>query len=489
MTATLNAPAPLFDLEALDRRDRELAGRPMPTPAYSTRRPAGLASRVDQVAAAISLYGRELIPWQRHAADLATCMNPPGSHFFWRFQTVIIVVPRQAGKTELAGALLLDRALSRARQQLRMTAQNGKYAGLLWRRVIDPLEQLPPLWETMKVGRSNGNEFADFLTGSSLRPFPPTRDALHSQTVNVALTDEAWSFTREDGAEMNAAVRPAMITRRDRQHIIISAMGDDRSTWLDDLILAGRASIFDPTSTTLYLEYSPPAGADPYDPATWEYHPALGHLVTLRDLAGETSDHANFVRSYLNISLRDSTGPVDLERWDALPAAPAPAKPLPAAVSWDVAIDGTAASIWSAELLPGDVLALRVVESRADTAWLAPRLGELARAGVKLHAPATHGQARAVTDALERAGRRVSTADKADESLAWASLARRLTAGSIAHDHSPALRAALKVARLSPGDNPAPSRQRSLGTIDALTAAQLAAHIATRTTRPLQLWS
>lgn len=476
-----------FDLEALTARDKELAGRPMPPPRYATTRPDCLRSRLDAVVAASELYGRPLIPWQRHAADLATCLNPPGAHFLWRYQVVIIVVPRQAGKTELAQALLTERAFSRANHEIRVTAQSGKYASALWRRFIDPLENYPAIWDTMRVGRSGGNERAIFASGSVIAPFPPKRDALHSQTISTVLVDEAWAHSKASAAELIAAVRPAQITRRDRQLIIISAMGDDRSDWLEEQIDLGRASISDPNSTTLYLEWSPDPELDLYDPATWEYHPALGHLITLVDLAGETADHTNFVRSYMNRSIRDQSGPVDLTVWDEL-TEEAPTGTFNIA-AFDVSIDGNAASVWTCRTDQDDTQHLAMIDTRAGTDWLPPLLDQLHQAGVTLHAPATHGQVRSVIDGLTRAKIPVTTWTAADESLAWANLTRRIKARTIRHTGSLTLREALKVVRLPPRTvNPAPDRRQSLGLIDSIGAAQLAAHASARPRTPLQLW-
>ena len=58
------------------------------------------------------------MPWQRYVADVACELDPehPGE---WWYHTVMVSVPRQAGKSDLVGAIHLHRMLAFADHRAR----------------------------------------------------------------------------------------------------------------------------------------------------------------------------------------------------------------------------------------------------------------------------------------------------------------------------------------------------------------------------------
>lgn len=459
-------------------------------PRYATRRNLDLRTRGGKVAVLAGEMGRRLTPTQQYIADVATELNPPGSRLRWRYQQIVISLPRQTGKTTLMRPLFLERVLTNRACQAFMTAQLGKDASARWEDLVTDLEVSPLFKSFMTVRRGKGDQRATFPNSSFIAPFAPEKTGLHGYSPPLVLVDEGWAFSAEAGADLMRAIRPAQITKTDRQLIIISAAGNQQSEWWNALVEAGRASVSDPRSRMAYFEWSADEDGDPYDPATWDYHPGLDGLITIEDLAEEAkpenNSHADFLRGFLNIStkVRDETV-LDLDAWDDLTAEQTPPEPASVAYAYDVAIDRTAASVWAAWRDPAGVLQLRVLETREDADWLPDYVANLQReTGASIGAD-DGGPARVVTDRLRRGNVPIEVIGGSEASTAWGAIKAGVRDRTLNHDGSPALRAALEVAVERPvGDAVALSRRKSLGPIDAAISATTAGWIADRLNVP-----
>jgi phage terminase large subunit-like protein len=113
-----------------------------------------------------------------------------------------------------------------------------------------------------------------------------SEDAGHGDTLDDGTIDEA-RFQVDDRTE--AAMAPAMSTRRDPQKWIISTAGGADSPYLYRKVTAGRAACeTGEHGTTAFFDWSSPDDADPGDPETWRgCSPALGHTITERFLQSE----------------------------------------------------------------------------------------------------------------------------------------------------------------------------------------------------------
>jgi len=460
---------------------------------YATRPNPELRSRGREIAVLAETLGRPLKPHQAYIADVGTELNPPGSHFLFRYQRVIIAEPRQVGKTTLLRPVVLDRCLMRPRSSVFMTAQNGKYASARWADLIDDLDGTA-FARFAEIKRGKGSEVLTWPNGSKVAPFPPTRDGLHGEYPDLVVTDEGWAFSAEGWLNLQRAVRPAQQTRRARQQWVMSAAGAADSEAWDELVEIGRASVDDPTSDTAYFEHSMDPDADPYDPAAWDFHPGLDGLITLDDLANEAkpenNTHADFLRGFMNIStkVRDHTV-IDLGLFATLAAPLAPPPPSERVYAFDVAIDRTAASVWSAWTGEDGHTELRVVESREGDTWLPDFLTDLAHThGVTVHAYAG-GPAAVHVDALTRDGVPVEVLAGAERATAWEAFKGAVSTKALRHDGSPALRAGFQSAVERTDDDGARlSRRRSLGPIDAPLAAVTARWYADRATPTIQVF-
>lgn len=464
------APARILTIEDLRR-----------PPRYATRRNPALRTRGGKVGAIARALGKPLLPHQQYIADVALELNPPGSRLRYRYQRIIVSLPRQSGKTTLMRPIFLERVLARKGTQAFMTAQLGKDATARWEDLVSDLETQPALSAFARITRSKGSERCEFPNGSFISPFAPGKKSLHGYSPPLVFIDEGWAFSEEDGADLMKAIRPAQLTKTDRQHFIVSAAGDADSTWWDMLTEAGREAVKDPRSTTAYFEWSGPDpiedGADPLDPASWEYHPGLDGLITLEDIAAEAdpsaNSHGDFLRGLMNISTktRDKTV-VDMSVWDGRKETLPPPDPAAAAYAYDVAIDRTSASIYSAWRDDAGVMNLSVYKTDEGVTWLAPEVKRMKDDGLTVVAD-DGGPARAVTRQLDRQGYDIPTMTGKDYATAWTEFKGMVKDGPFKHDGSAALRTALEVAVEGggAGDNPSPSRKHSLGPIDSLVAS------------------
>lgn len=482
----------LSDAPALHRVSApEELSRP---PKYATRRNPDLRTYGGKIGVLAREIGKPFLPHQQYIMDVGTELNPPGSRLLYRYQLVVSSLPRQVGKTTMMRPRTLHRLLSQPGVQVYMCAQLGKYSADRWEDLVGDFEHSPLIAGFADIKRGKGDQRCTFPNRSFVAPFAPHRDALHSTTPSEVDVDEAWAFSAEQGEDLIKAIRPAQITRKDRQLWIFSAAGDAESEWWEALQEAGRKAVGDPKSKMAYFEWGMKEGADPYDPASWDFHPGLDGLITKEDLAEEAkpenNTHAAFLRGFMNVSTKQRDNTVlDLATWDQRARTADPEPPAPESMAWgyDVAVDRSSASVWAAWRDDDGALQLSVVEHREGAAWLADFLAKVLD-GEHDDYPAPGvlaaddgGPTRNVTDELVRRGYDVEVLTGRDSSTAWTNLKAHVGDATFHHDGSAALRAAIEVAaEKAAGDATALSRRHSLGPINPLIAAEVAAWYADR---------
>lgn len=409
--------------------------------AYATVRDPGARTLGPLVAHLAAQLGTPLMPWQRYVADVALELHPddPGR---WRYPTVIVTVPRQSGKTVLLRAVALDRCLSRARTRVFMTAQTGKDAHTRWKDTVEVIER-SAFGPHVRVNRAAGAPTFTLPNASQVRAFAPTPKSIHGETPHLVMVDEGWVFDAAQGEDLMGAIRPAQITLPDRQLWIVSTRGSLDSTFLDAWIDAGRAATKDPGAAVAFFEWSAPEGADAYDPATWEFHPALGHTITRDDLAAEAAEASRGVweRAFMNRRTTTLESIIDLEAWDALedPDMVPPGR-VPV-LGYDADRDG--ASVVAAWWDTAQRVTVRMVATGPGPAWLVDAVPTLVAGLAPDHVMADDGgHARSVTEDLRRAGLVIDTVAGRDFGTMCSSLLRLARSGRIAHDGSPELRTA-----------------------------------------------
>lgn len=343
------------------------------TPRYATPRTPSRASRGAEIAAVAQILGKPLLPWQRLVADVAGEVLDDGRP---AYRSVVLQVPRQAGKTSLMLAFMAHRALRWGiPQNVVYTAQTGFHARDKFRNDHVPILQaskLGPLIDRVFMGA--GLEAIVFKNGSRILPLGSTASAMHGKTLDLVVIDEA-RFDKT--ADREAGALPAMATRNDAQLFIISTAGDVESTFFRQKVEQGRAAVEEGRTTDIaYIEWS--AGDDDLDdPATWwDMHPALGHLITEDTIrhAKATLSPDQFAQEYGNRWSAASETLIDPKAWQKIQdRKAAPEGDL--SFCLDVALDRSRATIAVADKA-GRV---EIIDSRDGVAWVGARCQQLSR--------------------------------------------------------------------------------------------------------------
>jgi hypothetical protein len=428
-------------------------------------------------------------PWQWDVADVAGESNDAGDGF--RYRTVVLSVPRRAGKSTLVLAANLDRLDLIADARNWYTCANGReVAAKLFRDEWAPM--LEPLSRLYRLRKSQGSEGVHKRRGSSrLQLFAPTPTALHSTNVDTATVDEAWAASIDEGEGIESGITPAQLTRPWRQTWIVSAGGTIESTWWDRWLQTGEAGVegvalFDYGADPLADDY------DPGDPRVWaRSHPTAGVAFPLDVLAHEWAtrrDDAAFERAYLNVWPRPSSvlqqAGLELAQWRAA-AAPEVA-PVPAALAVDVAADRSSASLAVAGAHPDDPtrIAVEILDHRRGLDWLADAVAE-ARGRYRAPVVADSLVAASIVAELRRRRVKVDPVGASDHARACSMFVDRLAWHTLTHRSQAVLDDAIMGARRRPlGDAWLWSRRNSSVDISPLVAATLAVWGAVTKPRP-----
>ena len=451
-----------------------------PPPKYGTARNLKNPSFGARVAAVATYLGTPLMPWQRRVANVVMELNPrdPGA---WRYQQVVISVPRQAGKTALLRAIMADRLMNYARHEVLMTAQTGKDARKRWKQLTEALraEKKPDIFKTRL---SQGSEAVTFIpNGSKISPFAPTPKSIHGDSLHLVTVDEAWAFDSEKGAALETAINPTQLTVKDSQLIIVSTKGTASSAYLNQLIEKGREAVKDPLASMAYFEWSADeeqADENPYSDETLAFHPAIGYTQNADKIRSlETGSLDAWKRSILNLEAATESTILNLAVWDSLADNPqVPDSISQVSLGFDVAQNREGAAIYAAWTDSAKGLQIALVKQAPGVSWLLDDLPALAGLGYRDIIADDSGTARTVIGDLDTETRdKVSVLKPREYATACQLFLDRVKAGEITHDHNPQLRDAIANAALrSMGGAVAFDARKSAGAIDTLRAAALA---------------
>ena len=268
-------------------------------PTYTTKR-TDRPTRGSTIEAASLLIGRvPFMAHQRHIADVANEIDP-ATGLLW-YDTIVVVMPRQQGKTTLLEPSLVAAALRRPDIDVVYTAQDRQMSK---RRLIDELAdkrlaRRPELSGQFKVRRSNGSEAIRWGNGSQITTVANTDQAGHGLTLDLAVLDEAFSH---DDLTVVTALEPTTVTRPDPQVWIVSTVGDGTDGLLQHFQEIGQTSLTDPASRVAYFEWSATDDDDRDDPAVWaRVMPALGTTIAAERIRSRRANLTPevFDRSYL----------------------------------------------------------------------------------------------------------------------------------------------------------------------------------------------
>jgi hypothetical protein len=283
-------------------------------PLYATQRTPGRLTLGPRVADVAETLGKPAMPWQRYVYDVALEIDEDKVDRQGRplpaYHTIIIVVMRQNGKTELIFPAMTHRVMAFddfGPQRILYTAQTADDARKKWRDVHVARLLKSPYKSLFTPRLALNKEALLWVNGSSWSPASTTaKTGGTGDTLDMGVIDEAWAADRR----REAAMRPAMLTRPARQTWIMSMVpGPSRAStaeaqFLRDKIALGREAVRnDVRSGIFYIEFGAEEGMDPLDPATWwSCMPALGHTIGESSIQDdlEVMDMLDFEAEYLS---------------------------------------------------------------------------------------------------------------------------------------------------------------------------------------------
>lgn len=318
------------------------------------------------------------MPWQRDVAAVATEYDPVTGVPFWR--EVFVTTPRQAGKTSLILALCLDRCLGWDDPQVcAWTGQSGSDIRRKWMQELVPnLERSDLAHLIHNVRRAMGAEQIAFVTGSRIELLSTSENAGHGLVLDLVVLDEIFA---DHDNRREAALLPAMATKRAAQMLTCSTAGTASSLVYNRKVRSGRKAVLEDADRGLaYFEWSAPDDWDPNDDESFtSFHPAVGHTIDLDVIrqARETfeDEPGEFARAYGNRPMLDGSSVIPDVTWaKVVDRSAEPDTTTPLVLGLDVSPDRDTAAIAICDA-DGTV---ELLEHRGGVGWLVDRAAELA---------------------------------------------------------------------------------------------------------------
>ncbi|SDH16028.1 Phage terminase-like protein, large subunit, contains N-terminal HTH domain [Leifsonia sp. 98AMF] len=333
-----------------------------------------------KVAAIAAEMGQPLLPWQRYVADVALEVDSFG---LFVYSTVLVTVPRQAGKTTLDLAASIQNALMGRNRRTWYTAQSGQHA-------TEKFLEMVELWESSalrglapKARRSNGSAALPFVNGSKFRPFAPVEGALDGKQADKVSLDEFWYWTAAQYAILRQSFSATKLTRemvtgQRPQTWIFSTEGTVESTALNGMLDEFRSGTPDPTVAG--FDWGIGDDDDPFDlDRIYARHPGAGHLFTREGLEAFRAEFADspgeFARAFGNRRTGATERVIPVGAWrDAAWNDPTPPAPGRVCFAAAVGVDGVDTTITATQVHGAGTLSAVV-----KGGWMESTYGALAK--------------------------------------------------------------------------------------------------------------
>jgi hypothetical protein len=242
--------------------------------------------------------GWTLLPWQKWLYIHA--LEKGAGQVGFRFQTIVVLMSRQNGKSQWLKGLGLWRLFADefgqpqrgcpGAKMVLLACQNLDYAESMLKEAAHDIAENPRLsGELVNHRVANGQNRIDLTNRREWRAVAATRRGGRSLAVDIAMLDELREHISWDAWE---AIVPTTTVRPYSQIVCCSNAGDARSEVLRTLRDGALARITsgDTEATRVGLwEWSVPIDADPRDESLWYLaNPAMGVLNTfgIADLRG-----------------------------------------------------------------------------------------------------------------------------------------------------------------------------------------------------------
>jgi Phage Terminase len=266
-------------------------------------------SRGYEVIEFAEMIGEPLLPWQQWAVIHALELNSDGT---FRFRTVLILVARQNGKSQLKRIVTLWRMYMDGARDIVGAAQDLSLARKQWQMCQQTIHACPDLEEEWASVRNvNGDEM--FWAAGCCYAIKATNDKAgrggSNDEVNI---DELRA--QKDWKAWGSLSKTTM-ARRNGQLWAMSNAGDDNSVVLNSLQAVGTAGT-DPS--LCLLEWSAPEGCELDDVTAWQQaNPGLGYTVSEAAIRSAlATDTPNIFRTEVLCQRVDQLdGAIDYEGW------------------------------------------------------------------------------------------------------------------------------------------------------------------------------
>ncbi|WP_052060175.1 hypothetical protein [Rhodococcoides fascians] len=319
--------------------------------------------------------GWVLRPWQRWLYIHALELDESGEGF--RFDTIVVLIARQNGKTKWLLGLALWRLYVDMARLVISTAQDLDKAEELLDEGAGIIDEDPELnGELVKYLQTNGKRKITLTGRRRWKAQTATRKGGRSLSADLAILDELREH--QSWAAWSAIVPTTTAVARS-QVVAVSNAGDQTSIVLRTLRdAAGRKIELGQTDETKVglFEWSVPKGVPFRDPQYWPYaNPSLGYGITLEKLKGFLDTgmpEAEFCTEYL-CQWVDTLDPGVFPEgaWEKCrdpESRRAPDAPL--SVALDVSFDRRWSHITVAAPRADGAFHVELIASRAGTDWI-----------------------------------------------------------------------------------------------------------------------
>jgi phage terminase large subunit-like protein len=296
-------------------------GRPTSRPT-APREPIGFINGLTHTKGAFAGLAFNLRPWQRRILRQVFKRRPDGRR---QYRTVLLMLPRKNGKSELAAALGVYGLLAdgEAGAEVYSAATDRDQAGLVFGVAAQMIRNDPELSAACYIVDSQ-KRIEHEASGSFYKAISAEAYSKHGLNAHLCIYDELHAARSRDlydvlSTSMGARTQPLMV--------IISTAGYDRHSILWELYQHARKVQEHPAldPTFLPILYEAPAEADWTSEKVWKAcNPALGDFRSIEDMrilaarAKEIPAQENtFRRLYLNQWTEQASRWLPMAAWDA----------------------------------------------------------------------------------------------------------------------------------------------------------------------------
>lgn len=366
------------------------------------------------------ILGVDLVPWQRwlliHALEIHPEFDVDPEAPRYRFQTVVVLVARQNGKSTLSKVLALWAMFILGIALVIGTAQDLDVAEDIWDDAVELVKEIPALNRRVRhIDKTNGKKALRLTSGEKWKVKAANRSAGRGLSGDLIILDELREHRNWDAW---SAISKTTVARPDSQVWCFSNAGDAVSVVARYLRKMAHGRLGDPDGivaadalgvtllpgpadepddedleqdeeTLGFFEWSAPPGMSKWDRDGWaQANPSLGYgFVTERKLAGFCKNDPEWeFRTEVLCQWSDGTleGPFPPGSWEnGVDRESAPDKGRPPSFcvdsSWDRSLTYIAAAGWRPD---GDVH-VELRERRAGTEWVV----DWCKARLKEHGP------------------------------------------------------------------------------------------------------